>query len=423
MSLRRIERINAHHTVALCPRDECPPRWAASPAVRRAVAVGLAMACTFGMRAAAGQALTPDAQAVVSAPTGAPTSQLHRLALGELGGWVAVDVELDGITSRWLLDTGASRHFVAPALAQRLGLRAGARRRAQMPLGQLDGHEVELPALRVGTIERAGQTAIVAELDKVFGPAATGLDGVLGAPLLETVGLLLDLRTGVATWLPVDTPACQAGLVPVPLRRHRGLPVVTVQTEGGEQTLVLDTGNPAGVIRVATTGLPPAAGLSVAPGQQLSVMPRASLGPHERTDVPQLWLVAPALATELARGSIHGLLGMAWLEGARWQLDLAQDRLCVEAARHVTPGGFGLTLQRKGESVVAGTVLPGSPADRAGLRAGDTIWRWAGLPASSSVASLWQAVQGLARVELEAGQPPRVLHLDRAIFAPRATAP
>lgn len=407
--------------------------WTGRPALWRLTAGGLAFTWAFGACAEAqpGPPATPTNPPtiplpVARAPTGAAAVGLHRVALGELGGWIAIDVELGGISSRWLLDTGASRHFIAPALAQRLGLSAGARRRVQLPLGQLDGHEVDLPALRVGPIERAGQTAVVAELDKVFGPAAAALDGVLGVPLLETAGLLLDLRAGAATWLPVDASACLAGLVPVPLRRHRGLPVVPAQmspADGAAMDLVLDTGNPAGVVRVAATGLPPAAALAVAPGQQLRVLPRLSVGPHERHDVPQLWLVAPALAAELAGGSIQGLLGMAWLDGARWQLDLAQDRLCVEAAQRATPGGFGLTLQRQGEGLAIGVVLAGSPAERAGLRSGETIHRWAGLPASRHLTDLWQAVQGADRVELEAGTPPRVLRLERAIFAPRADAP
>ena len=71
---------------------------------------------------------------------------LTRLSLGEIGGWIALDLELGGQRGRWLIDTGASRNLVSPALARRLGLQPGGTVIADTVLGQVRGGEVKLPA-------------------------------------------------------------------------------------------------------------------------------------------------------------------------------------------------------------------------------------------------------------------------------------
>jgi S1-C subfamily serine protease len=108
------------------------------------------------------------------------------------------------------------------------------------------------------------------------------------------------------------------------------------------------------------------------------------------------------------------------MDGARWGLDRGADRLCVQPGRFVTPGGFGLVPERAGESLRVQVVLPDSPAAQAGVRAGDLISEWAGLPATQPLATLWQAVQGREELTLSVGDPARQRTLRRAIFAPRA---
>ena len=84
-----------------------------------------------------------------------------------------------------------------------------------------------------------------------------------------------------------------------------------------------------------------------------------------------------------------------------------------------TPGGFGLTLVQRAGGVFIDTVLPGSPAQAAGLQAGDAVQRWAGGAVDAPLRDLWARVQGLDEVELQAGPDARVLRLRRAHFLPR----
>ncbi|MGD9835682.1 MAG: PDZ domain-containing protein, partial [Piscinibacter sp.] len=227
----------------------------------------------------------------------------------------------------------------------------------------------------------------------------------------------LNLRDWTAPFGGDDSAPCPEALAPVALTRHRSLPVITLAT--GER-YVLDSGNPAGLIRIEAEPPEPATqGLILAGELRLTVLPEAVLGPQRRSDVPVLRLTQPALHRALGDAA-RGLAGTAFLDGARWALDLAHERLCVEGGPFATPGGFGLVPERAGIGLRVQQVLPGSPADRAGIRAGEVIAQWAGLPASRPLAELWLALQGREELVLGIGEPVRALTLKRAIFAPAA---
>lgn len=375
--------------------------------------------------------MTPRARAIVLAlatwfaSSGAARADsgpvpLQRIALGELGGWIAVDATVGDRPGRWLIDTGASRNFISAARARELGLAARGTVRAEMPMGQVQGGEAALPPLRVGTYERIGQTALVIELDRVLGPAAEGIDGVLGVPWLEKQQAELDLHRWSGRFGTDGADACPAGLDSVPLTRHRSLPVIELAGDTGGERYVLDTGNPAGLIRI--DAVPPAAnapGLLLPGDMRLTVRSLATLGPQQRTEVPVTRLTSPAVRRALGDAA-RGLAGTAFLDGAHWALDLGRDRLCVQPGRFATPGGFGLVPERAGELLRVQMVLPGSPAERAGIRAGERIVQWAGMPASSPLATLWQALHGREELTLAVGEPTREVQLRRAIFAPAA---
>lgn len=366
----------------------------------RTVALALALAAALGGVARADSGPVP----------------LQRVALGELGGWIVLEVSVAGQRSRWVLDSGASRNLVAPALARRLGMVATGSLRAETPLGAVQGGEVELPSLVVGRDDARGQRALEVDLRRLLGDAAEGVDGVLGVPWLEGRQAELDLRTWTGRF-SAGAPDCPEGLTGVALARHRSLPVITLAS--GER-YVLDTGNPAGLIRIEAEA-PDAAtpGLAVGGDLRLTVLRETALGPFVRSDVPVTRLTAPALQRALGNAA-RGLAGTALLDGARWVLDLARGRLCVQTGRFATPGGFGLVPERTGNVLRAQLVLPGSPAAQAGLRTGELLSRWAGLTATSPLAALWEAVQGREELTLAVGEPPRDVSLKRAIFAPAA---
>lgn len=347
---------------------------------------------------------------------------LTRLSLGEIGGWIMLDLELDSERGRWLIDTGASRNLVSPTLARRLGLQPRGAVSADTVLGPVRGGEVSLPPLRLGGFERPGQTALAMELATLIGAAAEGIDGVLGVPFLDGLQLDLDLRDWVARFRRSDASACPAGMPTVALTRYRTLPVISVGM--GEaavaQAYVLDTGNPAALVRVEASAPDDATpGLALPGGHRLTLLARATIGAQTRTGVPVVRVTAPALAKGFD-GRLQGLAGTAFVDGARWQLDLARNQLCVEESHVATPGGFGLALERRDGALRLSTVLPGSPAAQAGLREGDVVTRWPGGDTGRPLAALWASVQGRDEIVVGVGEPARELTLRRALFAPPA---
>lgn len=346
---------------------------------------------------------------------------LTRLSLGEIGGWIELPVDVNGQRGRWLIDTGSTRHIVSRAFAQRHGLAARASVQAHTALGPVQGAEVALPALQIGAHTHAGQTALrLDDLGALLGAAGEGLDGILGVPLLAGVSLDLDL-VGWTLAIHAAVPAdCPAGTLALPLGTHRGLPVLALRVHQGlPEALLLDTGNPAAVVRFAADEADATEpGLPLAGGARLALAPRVAMGAWQRTDVPVLRLHAPGLQRALAP-QVVGLVGTALLDGTRWRLELDRQRACVDSAAVGTPGGFGLTLVQRADGLFIDTVLPGGPAQAAGLQAGDAVQRWAGGGVDGPLRALWARVQGQDEVELQAGQGMRMLRLRRAHFLPR----
>ena len=342
---------------------------------------------------------------------GAERIALQRLSLGDVGGWIEVVAEVNGIPGRWIIDTGSTRHIVSRAFAEQHALAPGASVRVDTALGPVAGTEVSLPTLRLRAWAHSGQTALrIDDLARVLGPAGEGIDGILGLPLLKAHTLDLNLRDWTLDITSPNAADCPAGTTALALGEHRGLPVISVAIDGGApESLLLDTGNPAAVVRIEATQNP-----ATAPG--LALATSVKVGALQRTQVPVVRLNAPALHRALSP-HIQGLAGTALLDGTRWVIDLDQQRACVEPERLAVPGGFGLTLARRDGGVFIETVLPDSPAARAGLREGDAVQHWVDGPPSGSLRALWARVQGQETIEVQTGAAPRTV-LHRTHFLP-----
>jgi hypothetical protein len=152
---------------------------------------------------------------------------------------------------RLLLDTGASSAMVTPALADRLRLNGD-----PVPPGSFDlagggkgcadlrPRRVRLPPLTLDSgngaavLRLSGAEALVLPVEAL--PA--GVDGVLGAPSLRRMPVRIDPRRHTISLGP---PALQGPEPPrqrLPLRWHRGVPLLTLSTLAGPVAALADTG-------------------------------------------------------------------------------------------------------------------------------------------------------------------------------------
>jgi len=158
-------------------------------------------------------------------------------------------------TVRLLLDTGASSSMVSPALAARLGLSSTpvAAREFSLAGGgkgceALRPRRTRLPPLELaGAAQGDGRLRLVGAeaLLMPVGALPAGVDGVLGAPTLRQLPLRIDpVRQQVslgATALAPDQARSRPRLQ-IPLRWHRGVPLLNLTTVAGTVAALADTG-------------------------------------------------------------------------------------------------------------------------------------------------------------------------------------
>lgn len=100
-----------------------------------------------------------------------PNSQVHTtvskdrakevvLKRNRFGHYVATG-QINGESVEFLLDTGATLVSVPIAIAQRLGLKPGARRLVQTANGEIMTYATILGSVKIGAIERAGVRAAI----------------------------------------------------------------------------------------------------------------------------------------------------------------------------------------------------------------------------------------------------------------------
>lgn len=212
------------------------------------------------------------------------------LAAGQASGgtWVPLERASGGDTPvlrlssadgemRLLLDTGASTTLVTPSLTRRLGLRG-----RPLPAGAFDlaggGKDcagLRPQAIRLPTLELRGVTGTVRfqgieALELPVGALPPGVDGVLGAPTLRLLPVLVDPASGrLAMGAPALEPRGAAdqlrprGRV-LPLQWRRDVPVLRLAGSGpgGGPAALVDTGaeglfvSPALAARLKPAGEP-----------------------------------------------------------------------------------------------------------------------------------------------------------------------
>ncbi|MEO7855066.1 MAG: aspartyl protease family protein, partial [Rubrivivax sp.] len=390
--------------------------------------------------AAAGAAGCGVAPAPPRSASSAGEMPLQLLRTGDIGGLPWVELELAGMPTRWLIDSGATTALISPALAAQLGLPKLSSVRVAMAGGAQTVERFTLPPLpHFGAAGPAEASAVALDPGVLLGLGDSPLHGVLGAAWLRHGATTFDFARARLSWGPAPSPASASAALGLPLRWDAGLPTVSLAIGArAADSFLLDTGNAGALVVFAQRAqalLAEASGLPATTVHEPGGNVEARFARIDRLSAPGVaWRQVPAALESGAaarRGGhfdrLAGSLGVALFEAGSLTIDGPGERLWIDLAGlpepSPLPGGFGLRLaQQAGGGLRIGALIDGGPAAAAGVEVGDSV---VGIDAADverwPVAQAWQAMAHRPQVTLvlrRAGGARRQLVLRRAPFFP-----
>ncbi len=380
-------------------------------ASRRAGVLGGMVSGMLGVAACSGH--LPKGQYPVDTTVPLHTSARHS--------WV--EVMVNGAPARFLVDTGASHNVVSQALADRLSLQRSStpglgtqgqehvQDQGQGPAGAYPAYAVGISTLAVGQAQQRDAAALVVPL-----PPEPQIDGLLGAPFLQAYVLHWNFTAGT---LRIQSPqgfAPPAGSTVLPLQWRDNTLSVAASVAGHAGQCQIDTGanNAITVLRPAADrwGLrdayaPRIRGIvgegvgGVLVGDMVR-LPALQLGPfHFAHVVTELSLASQGF---FASEDYACNLGADIWQRFDMTLDYPGLRLVLQPnARYNDAFDYprtGFTMALRGGSYQVLDVVPGSPADHAGVQAGDVVATLNGQPTTA-----WTAQQRADAVRQRVGTP------------------
>ncbi len=318
-------------------------------------------------------------------------------------GRIYLPVTVNGRAATAILNSGAGTAVLDTAFA----VSAGLKQLGAVPLTGENavGAGALIPGVELGlggaTLKGATVTTTDLRSLGVAQPVVMGEDIFRGAVVdIDFPGRRLALHDPASFRPP-------SGSIALPLVEDGGDELVPISVEGGPPALfILDTGFPL-ALRVSPhlataqhllAGRPSVAvsagGIGGSAPGRIASLRRLSLGGVDFSNVPAMFSDAWPSATYTDR--IQGLLGVGLLSRFRVIVDWPGERLYLIPRPDAMTAPFakdrlGLAWKPDGPAMRITAVQPGSPADRAGLKAGQVIDTVNGKPAASAANAGWAA--------------------------------
>lgn len=322
----------------------------------------------------------------------------------EIGGVPATEVDIDGHSLNFLVDTGASHCVIDLSLVERLNLSEGRLKRVILFGGVRQGHLTEIKTLRLGSATFRNVEAVILDLSLFRDELGIEVEGFLGGTVLSQVPFTLDFNGGRMILhqkqsVPVDGPPMSFGL-------RNGLPVIPFGLTGDvRQNFILDTGSAAALIllqgyieelKIDAADYPSVntkeLGGTLKP--HFARLSRLEFSRSALRDVPVMLLPGQK------SGDIGGFIGTGLMENYRITFDYGKRLLWLSPIheRLSMAGGLGMVLKQDRDGVLVRWVAEAGPAHEAGIQPGDRLVSVEG-HAPQSVAAIWSSLHGKARAK------------------------
>lgn len=315
-------------------------------------------------------------------------SNAVSVPLDDVGGILIVEAKVNGKGPfHFLLDTGAGITIVTPQLAQRLGLGSQSSVTAQGPGGSAAAGMLQLQSVTVGRASRDGVAAAVVDLPAglTYQGRYGSIDGIIGYSFLKDYAVTIDVKDRRAIFAAHAGQDRSARTIPMSI--ESSIPVVDVLIDGTRARAKIDSGNNANASITAsfaqTAALPH-------PGSHVQTTQYAGVGGNVTASVTRMNSLTiagfqmhgvPVTIAQAAPGpgpDADGNLGYAFLKRFIVTFDYPASTLSLAPAGHYDApfplNGTGIVPLRRADGTFAiNAVTDGTPAKRAGLRAGDVI--------------------------------------------------
>jgi len=339
------------------------------------------------------------AGALLAAPVHAPRAALEARSLAFrfiLERQIVFPMVIDGQPAEAWLDSGASVSVVDSAFARRIGLELGAPVNAHGVGGQVSDVRWAQADLLAGDLAMAGRHVVVMDLSAVQRKLGRPVEVLLGRDVFDKAVVDIDFQAQRIRLTPRADFAPPAA-DPLPLQHSGELRSVPIAVGGVVTPAIFDLGNAGGLLidrqyadrngfldghRLSTTlGV----GAEGAREDTQTALDGVKLGDTQFDGVPTA--ATPNLASEAPAN-----VGLQLLSRFRLTIDFGGDRIWLSPYADAQTRPFrknraGLSLAPDAGRLVVDHVARGSPAERAGWRAGEAITALDGRPIPAGFAA------------------------------------
>jgi hypothetical protein len=292
---------------------------------------------------------------------------------------------------RFLVDTGSSVTLVSPGFASRYGFQQSAATNPPVRIRSADGGTVNLPAINIKRLELGDAhflniPAFTYNCDELSAHLGVRIDGILGFPLFRDVVFSLDYPQ---SRLVIGT-AGTAPLLPgslIPFNNERRTPIVSIALGDETFTTLIDSGsdgplmlNPFGLNPEFTYGPRPGGTVGTLTGDRPQQIGRL----RQPLVIGAYTLERPLVDITDQLSSIGGEVLKHFcvtFDPPRNHVTFFRDSTAAIASGPRRSSGLSFTKTPAYWRVVG--VVPGSPAEKAGIQRGDLIARINGEPVSA----------------------------------------